>query len=98
MIRVVLPAHLRTLAGVSDEVLLEEMRQVTTKAILDALEERYPVLRGTIRDPATGKRRPLVRFFACAEDISHEPVDVTLPDAIARGQEPFCIVGAMAGG
>ena len=98
MIRVVLPAHLRTLAGVSDEVLLEEMGEATTKEILDALEERYPVLRGTIRDPATGKRRPLVRFFACAEDLSHEPVDVTLPDAIARGQEPFCIVGAMAGG
>ena len=98
MIRVVLPAHLRTLAGVSDEVLLEEMGKATTKAILDNLEKRYPVLRGTIRDPATGKRRPLVRFFACAEDISHEPVDVALPDAIARGQEPFCIVGAMAGG
>ena len=98
MIRVLLPAHLRTLAGVSDEVLLEEKGEATTKAILDALETRYPVLRGTIRDPATGKRRPLVRFFACAEDISHEPVDLVLPEAIAQGKEPFCIVGAMAGG
>ncbi|MGI8431791.1 MAG: hypothetical protein ACR2MW_05795, partial [Chthoniobacterales bacterium] len=82
MIRVVLPAHLRTLAGVSDEVLLEEKGEVTTKAILDELEERYPVLRGTIRDPATGKRRSLVRFFACGEDVSHESTDAFLPTAI----------------
>ncbi len=98
MIRVILPAHLRTLAAITGEVLLEMPGAVTTSAILDALEARYPVLQGTIRDQKTGRRRPLVRFFACAEDISHDSADAALPTAIAIGQEPFCIVGAMAGG
>jgi molybdopterin synthase sulfur carrier subunit len=98
MIRVILPAHLRTLADITGEVLLEVPGAVTASAILDALEARYPVLQGTIRDQKTGRRRPLVRFFACGEDISHDPVDAALPAAIAEGQEPFCIIGAMAGG
>ncbi len=98
MIRVTLPAHLRNLARLTDEVQLEVQGEITQRSILDALEERYPVLRGTIRDPATLKRRPLVRFFACGEDVSHETPDTPLPDAIAKGAEPFFIIGAMAGG
>ncbi len=98
MIRVVLPAHLRTLAGVNDEVQLEISGNVTQKSVLDALEARYPNLRGTVRDQQTQKRRPLVRFFACAEDLSHQSPDAPLPDPVVQGSEPFCIVGAMAGG
>jgi molybdopterin converting factor small subunit len=98
MIRVVLPAHLRTLARVTGEVALELEAPVTQRAVLDALEARYPMLRGTIRDPGTHQRRPLVRFFACQQDLSHEPPDAALPDAVGSGQEPFLIVGAMAGG
>ena len=98
MIRVVLPAHLRKLARVDGEVRLEVGAPVTQRAILDALEARYPVLRGTIRDRATQRRRPLVRFFACEEDVSHEPPDALLPEAVATGAEPLLIVGAMAGG
>ena len=98
MIRVVLPHHLRTLAKVGDEVHLDLNGSATVKAVLDALENKYPVLRGTIRDHGTLKRRPLVRFFACGEDISHESPDAPLPDAIAKGEEPFFVVGAIAGG
>ena len=98
MIRVVLPAHLRKLARVDREVTLEVAGPVTQRAVLDALEERYPMLRGTIRDHVTQKRRPMVRFFACAEDLSHESPDAPLPDAVAAGTEPFLVVGAMAGG
>ncbi len=98
MIRVLLPVHLRTLARVDDEVQLEVSAPVTQRAILDALERALPVLRGTIRDQATQRRRALVRFFCCGEDFSHEAPDHPLPDAIATGAEPFCIVGAMAGG
>ena len=98
MIRVVLPVHLRTLAKVDDEVKLEVAQPVTQRTILDALEASYPVLRGTVRDQATKKRRPLVRFFCCGEDFSHELPDAPLPDAIANGSEPFFIIGAMAGG
>lgn len=98
MIRVVLPYHLRTLARVIGEVHLEVEGRVTQRSVLDALEARYPMLRGTIRDRATHQRRPLVRFFACGEDLSHEPPDAPLPDAVATGAEPFLIVGAMAGG
>jgi sulfur-carrier protein len=102
MIRVMLPAHLRTLARVGPEVELDVSLdghgQVTQQAVLDALEARYPVLRGTIRDHVTFKRRPFLRFFACEEDLSHERPDSPLPDAVARGAEPFLVVGAMAGG
>jgi molybdopterin synthase sulfur carrier subunit len=98
MIRVVLPAHLRTLARVDSEVALEVASPVTQRAILDALEARYPMLRGTVRDHVTLKRRAFVRFFACDQDLSHEPADAPLPDAVATGAEPFLIVGAMAGG
>jgi len=98
MIRVVLPAHLRTLARVDGEVRLEVDGRVTQRAVLDALEARYPMLRGTIRDHVTQRRRPFVRFFACEQDLSHEPQDAPLPDAIAAGTEPFMVVGAMAGG
>jgi hypothetical protein len=98
MIRVSLPAHLRTLAGVSDEVHLDLAVPVTLRALLDALERQHPVLRGTIRDQATHKRRDFVRFFACERDISLVPADVVLPDAVARGTEPLLIVGAIAGG
>lgn len=98
MIRVVLPHHLRTLAGVRKEVELEVEGPVTPAAILDALEARYPTLRGTIRDSATGQRRSLVRFFACGQDWSHETADALLPAAVASGAEPFMVVGAMAGG
>ena len=98
MVRVALPAHLRTLARVDGEVELEVAGQVTQGAVLDALEARYPMLRGTIRDQRTGKRRAFVRFFACEQDLSHEPPDAPLPDAVAAGAEPYLIVGAMAGG
>ena len=98
MIRVVLPAHLRTLAGVHGEVELEVEAPVTQSSILDALEDRYPMLRGTIRDHTTQRRRPFVRFFACEEDLSHEPADAPLPDPVAKGAEPFMVVGAIAGG
>ena len=98
MIRVVLPHHLRNLARVDGEVQLEVAGPVTLGAVLDALEARYPVLRGTIRDHDTLKRRPFVRFFACKEDLSLEPPETRLPDAVASGEEPFLIVGAMAGG
>jgi len=98
MIRVVLPYHLRALARVDGEVQLEVKSPATLASVLNALEERYPVLRGTIRDQATLRRRPFVRFFACKEDLSHEPPEASLPEAIAAGTEPFLIVGAMAGG
>jgi sulfur-carrier protein len=98
MIRVYLPAHLRTLARVNGEVELEVEGSVTQRSILDALEARYPMLRGTIRDHMTQQRRPFVRFFACEQDLSHEPADAPLPDAVATGAEPFMIVGAIAGG
>jgi hypothetical protein len=98
MIRVVLPAHLRTLARVDGEVSLALDGPATQAAVLDALESRHPVLRGTIRDHVTRKRRAFVRFFACGEDLSHEPPDAPLPEAVARGDEPFRVVGAMAGG
>jgi sulfur-carrier protein len=98
MIRVVLPAHLRTLAGVNGEVKVDVQGPVTQRAILDALEAAYPMLRGTIRDHVTQRRRPFLRFFACSEDFSHEPADALLPEAVASGHEPFMVVGAMAGG
>ena len=98
MIRVVLPFHLRTLAHVDGEVTLEVEGQATQRSVLDALEARYPMLRGTIRDQVTKKRRPLVRFFACGEDLSNERPDAPLPDAVATGTEPYLVVGAMAGG
>ncbi len=98
MIRVVLPAHLRTLASVDGEVTLDVEGPVTLQAVLDALEGRHPVLCGTIRDHVTHKRRPFVRFYACEEDLSHDPPDTRMPDAVAAGTEPFLIVGAMAGG
>ncbi len=98
MIRIVLPAHLRTLARVDGEVTVDVTGPVTQRAVLDALEARYPMLRGTIRDHVTLTRRPFVRFFACEQDLSHEPSDTPLPDAVATGVEPFLIVGAMAGG
>jgi len=98
MIRVVLPAHLRTLARVDGEVRLHVEGPVTQRAVLEALEVRYPMLRGTIRDHVTQKRRAYVRFFACEQDLSHESPDAPLPDAVATGTEPFLIVGAMAGG
>ena len=98
MIRVVLPHHLRTLAKVGDEVHLDLDGSATVKSLLDALENKYPMLRGTIREHKTLKRRPLVRFFACGEDISHEPPDTPLPGPVAKGEEPFFIMGAIAGG
>jgi molybdopterin converting factor small subunit len=98
MIRIVLPAHLRTLARVDSEIKLEVEGPVTQRSVLDALEASYPMLRGTIRDHVTLKRRPFVRFFACEQDLSHESPDTPLPDAVATGAEPFLIVGAMAGG
>jgi hypothetical protein len=98
MIRVVLPYHLRVLAGVGGEVQLEVAPPVTQRTILDALEKRYPTLRGTVRDQVTQMRRPLVRFFACEEDVSHDGPDAPLPDKIASGAEPFFIIGAIAGG
>ena len=98
MIRVVLPPHLRTLAGADREVRLEVDGAVTQRTVLDALEVAYPTLRGTIRDHATKRRRPLLRFFACEQDLSDETPDTPLPDAVANGAEPFLVVGAMAGG
>ncbi len=98
MIRVELPAHLRTLARVADEVTLDVEGQVTQRSVLDALEACYPMLRGTIRDHVTQRRRSFLRFFACEQDLSHEPPDALLPDPVATGVEPFLVVGAMAGG
>jgi sulfur-carrier protein len=98
VIRVVLPAHLRTLARAGGEVQLDVDGVATQRTVLDALETRYPVLRGTIRDHVTHKRRPFMRFFACERDLSHDPPDTPLPDAVNAGTEPFLIVGAMAGG
>ncbi len=98
MIRVVLPAHLRTLAHVEGEVQLDVVGAVTQRSILDALEASYPMLRGTVRDHYTGQRRAFLRFFACAEDFSHASPDAPLPDAVAAGTEPFLIIGAVAGG
>ena len=98
MIRVALPAHLRTLARVDGEVDVEPGTEVTLGAVLDALEAQYPVLRGTIRDHHTRKRRPFVRYFACEQDLSHDPLDTPLPDAVVNGSEPLLVVGAMAGG
>lgn len=98
MIRVVLPPHLRTLAHVTSEVRLDVQGQVTQQSILDALEASYPMLRGTIRDHVTHERRAFIRFFACEQDLSHEPPDALLPDAIENGAEPLLIVGALAGG
>jgi hypothetical protein len=98
MIRVVLPAHLRTLARIDYEVTLDVEGRATLRSVLDALESDYPMLRGTIRDHVTQQRRPFVRFFACEEDLSHELPDAALPDAVASGAEPFLVVGAMAGG
>jgi hypothetical protein len=98
VIRVVLPAHLRTLARVDREVALDVAAPVTQRALLDALETSYPMLRGTIRDHVTQQRRPFLRFFACRQDLSHEPADTPLPDAVVSGAEPFLVIGAMAGG
>ncbi len=98
MIRVILPAHLRTLARVNGEVVLEVAGPVTVRSVLDALEAQYPTLRGTMRDYVTARRRPFVRFFACEQDLSHELPDAPLPDPVVRGTEPFLVVGAMAGG
>ncbi len=98
MIRVVLPPHLRTLAQLHGEVTLEVLGPVTRASLLDALEARYPMLRGTIRDHVTEQRRPFLRFFACARDLTHEPPDAPLPDAVASGAEPFLVIGAIAGG
>jgi sulfur-carrier protein len=98
MIRVVLPAHLRMLTHTEHEVALEIVGRATQRSVIDALEARYPALQGTIRDPATDERRPFVRFFACENDLSHEPPDQPLPDPVAAGTEPLFIVGAMAGG
>ena len=98
MIRVVLPVHLRTLARVDDEVTLEVEGEATLRSVLDALEARYPMLEGTIRDHGTQKRRPFLRFFACEEDLSHEPPDAPLPEAVASGAEPLFVIGAIAGG
>ena|ERR1035437_3805439 len=98
MIRVILPPHLRTLAQVRGDVELEVEGQVTQRSVLDALEARYPMLRGTVRDQVTQQRRPFLRFFACEEDLSHEPPDAPLPDAVASGAEPLIVIGAIAGG
>jgi sulfur-carrier protein len=98
MIRVELPAHLRTLARVSTEVKVEVVGEATQRRVLDALEAAYPALLGTVRDHASGQRRPFVRFFACGEDLSHESPDAPLPEAVASGKEPLLIVGAIAGG
>ncbi|GAA2660590.1 MoaD/ThiS family protein [Paractinoplanes durhamensis] len=98
MIRVILPPHLRNLARVTGEVEVDVATPVTQRAVLDAVEQRYPMLTGTMRDRGTAKRRPLVRFFACEEDLSNDPPDTPLPDRVASGEEPFLVVGAMAGG
>ena len=98
MIHVMLPQHLRTLAQVGGDVEIDVAAPVTLRSVLDTLEERYPMLRGTIRDHVTHKRRPFVRFFACEQDLSHERPDARLPDAVAAGREPFLVIGAIAGG
>ena len=98
MLRVIIPQHLRTLAHLGSEVELELDGPVTLRSVLDALEARYPMLRGTIRDQVTQQRRPFLRFFACEEDLSHQPPDAPLPEAVASGTEPFIIIGAIAGG
>jgi molybdopterin converting factor small subunit len=98
MIRVELPAHLRTLAGIKGEVTLDVPGQVTMRSVLDALEAKYPTLEGTIREHGTRKRRPFLRFFACEEDLSHESPDALLPEVVANGKEPLLIIGAVAGG
>ena len=98
MIRVILPQHLRTLAKVGSEVTLEVEGPITQRSVLDALEARYPMLRGTIRDQVTQQRRPFLRFFACEEDLSHEPPDAPLPESVVSGKEPFIVIGAIAGG
>ncbi len=98
MIRLILPPHLRTLAHVSGDVEIDVEAPVTQRSVLDALEARYPMLRGTIRDHVTLQRRPFLRFFACEEDLSHEPPDAPLPDAVVSGKEPFIVIGAIAGG
>ena len=98
MIRVILPPHLRTLSGTGAEVLLEVEGAVTQRSVLDALEARYPMLRGTIREHGTGQRRAFLRFFACQEDLSHESPDAALPEAVMSGKEPFGVLGAIAGG
>ncbi|HKM86283.1 MAG TPA: MoaD/ThiS family protein [Terriglobales bacterium] len=98
MIRVIVPQHLRTLAQVRGEVELDVDSPITQRSVLDALEARYPMLRGTIRDQITQQRRPFLRFFACEEDLSHEPPDAPLPDAVRSGAEPFIVIGAIAGG
>jgi hypothetical protein len=98
LIRVEIPAHLRTLANVNGEITLDVVGPVTQRSVLDALEARYPMLCGTIRDHTTKQRRAFLRFFACAEDLSHEPPDAPLPEAVASGKEPFLIIGAIAGG
>ena len=98
VVRVVLPAHLKNLAHVTGEVQVAVAGAPSQRAVLDALEESYPVLRGTIRDPASGRRRPFVRFFGCEQDLSHESPDAPLPDPVAVGEQPFLVVGAMAGG
>jgi molybdopterin synthase sulfur carrier subunit len=98
MIRVVLPAHLRTLAQISGEMQIDVNGEATQRSVLDAIEARYPMLSGTMRDSITQKRRPFVRFFACEKDLSHDSPDTPLPDAVVKGSEPFLIVGAIAGG
>ncbi|MGA2969656.1 MAG: MoaD/ThiS family protein [Acidimicrobiales bacterium] len=98
MIRVVLPAHLKTLARVQGEVTLEISGELTQASVIDALEMKYPMLLGTIRDPATNRRRPFIRFYACEDDLSHESPDAELPEAVRTGAEPFFVIGAMAGG
>ena len=98
MIRIVLPAHLRTLAGVGGELEIEVEGEATQRSVLDAREARYPMLRGTIRDQVTGQRRPFVRFFGCGEDLSHQSPDALLPEAVASGAEPLVVLGAIAGG
>ena len=98
MIRLVLPPHLRTLAGVTGEVALEVTGSVTQRSVLDSLELKYPVLSGTIRDHVTKRRRPFLRFFACEQDLSNEPLDAPLPEPVSKGKEPYLIVGALAGG
>src|SRR5205809_3988835 len=98
MIRVIIPQHLRTLAHVGSEVTIEVEGPATQRSVLDALEVRYPMLRGTIRDQVTQQRRAFLRFFACEEDLSHEPLDTPLPDAVSSGKEPFIVIGAIAGG
>ena len=98
MIRILLPTHLRTLANIEGELQLDIIGPLTPRSVLDALEASYPMLRGTIRDQVTHQRRPFLRFFACQQDLSHDPPDTSLPDAVASGAEPFLVVGAIAGG